>query len=81
MSNLYSEYDFLLKKNVLDKKEEDFFQSVSINMDDTVAALAIHQLSLYLSRYYGKKVIILLDEYDTPMQEAYINGLWDGIMG
>ena len=81
MSNLYSEYDFLLKKNVLDKKEEDFFQSVSINMDDTVAALAIHQLSLYLSRYYGKKVIILLDEYDTPMQEAYVNGLWDGIMG
>ena len=37
---------------------------------------AIKDLSNYLSRYYGKKVIILLDEYDTPMQEAYVNGYW-----
>ena len=33
-------------------------------------------MSDYLCRYYGKKVIILLDEYDTPMQEAYVNGFW-----
>ena len=38
---------------------------------------AIYQLSDYLYRYYKKKVIILLDEYDTPMQEAYLNGYWD----
>ena len=30
-----------------------------------------------MERYYGKKVIILLDEYDTPMQEAYAQGYWD----
>ena len=41
------------------------------------AASAIYQLSDYLYRYYKKKVIILLDEYDTPMQEAYLNGYWD----
>lgn len=46
-------------------------------MDETAATMAIHQLSGYLSRYYGKKVIILLDEYDTPMQEAFVNGFWD----
>ena len=34
----------------------------------------------YLSRYYGKKVIILLDEYDTPMQEAYVNGYWEELI-
>ena len=34
-------------------------------------------LSDVLSRHYGKKVIILLDEYDTPMQEAYVHGFWD----
>ena len=39
--------------------------------------LSLKMLSIYLSRYYGKKVIILLDEYDTPMQEAYVNGYWD----
>lgn len=41
------------------------------------ATSAIYQLSDYLYRYYKKKVIILLDEYDTPMQEAYLNGYWD----
>lgn len=29
------------------------------------------------SRFYGKNVIILLDEYDTPMQEAWLSGYWD----
>ena len=46
-------------------------------MDDSDATLALYQLSDYLYRYYGKKVIILLDEYDTPMQEAYVDGYWD----
>ena len=36
----------------------------------------LNEMSNYLSRYYGKKVIILLDEYDTPMQEAYVSGYW-----
>ena len=57
-----------------------FFTSVDINMDEMTATMAIHQLSIYLSRYYGKKVIILLDEYDTPMQEAYVNGYWNELI-
>ncbi len=50
-------------------------------MDDVSATLAIHHLSKYLYRYYGKRVLILLDEYDTPMQEAYINGYWEELVG
>ena len=46
-------------------------------MDDSDATLALHQLSDFLCRYYGKKVIILLDEYDTPMQEAFVGGYWE----
>ena len=46
-------------------------------MDDSVASYSIKALSDYLCRYYGKKVIILLDEYDTPMQEAYVGGYWE----
>lgn len=42
----------------------------------TDAASALVRLSEYLFRYYAKKVIILLDEYDTPMQEAYVHGYW-----
>ena len=49
-------------------------------MNDIDATLALYQLSDYLCRYYGKKVIILLDEYDTPMQEAYVHGYWDELV-
>ena len=67
----------MLEGNLLNKKEKRFFDSVSVDMDDVTATLSLYQLSPYLSRYYGKNVIILLDEYDTPMQEAYVDGYWE----
>lgn len=79
LSNIYSGYNFLMKDSFLDKRERKFFEDVTVDMDDVTATLAVHQLSSYVSRYYGKKVIILLDEYDTPMQEAYVNGYWDDL--
>lgn len=77
IANLYADYAFLLDSEVLEEGDKDFFRGVSVNMDDVSATMAIHYLSKYLSLYYGKKVIILLDEYDTPMQEAYVNGYWE----
>ena len=47
------------------------------SVSDAEAIDALNNISRYLCRYYGKKVIILLDEYDTPMQEAYLNGYWE----
>lgn len=76
LSNLYSENRFLLETGVMDDKERKFYEDVGADMDDMTATLAIYQLSSYLSRFYERKVIILLDEYDTPMQEAYVNGYW-----
>lgn len=73
----YNKHDYLLKGNLLNEKEKAFYQKVSAEMTDSVASVSIRSLSDFLSRYYGKKVIILLDEYDTPMQEAYVNGYWD----
>lgn len=73
----FNRYDFLMKSDVLNEKEKNFFQSVSSEMKNYVATSSLGTLSEYLYRYYGKKVIILLDEYDTPMQEAYVNGYWD----
>lgn len=80
LTNLYSANKFLMESGILDEKEKNFFASVDVNMNETTATMAIHQLSIYLSRYYEKKVIILLDEYDTPMQEAYVNGYWDELV-
>lgn len=73
---LYRKYDFLLDGDFLSSREKTDFSNVSAEMEDYEASLSLQQLSGYLYRYYGKKVIILLDEYDTPMQEAYVGGYW-----
>lgn len=77
LAELYANYDFLTEKNKMAENDRAFFKSVSDDMDDVTATMAIHYLSKYLSAYYGKNVIILLDEYDTPMQEAYVHGYWE----
>ena len=80
ISDLYSKHYYLLDSDVLTKIDKEFYQSVGVNMPEVVATMALHKLSNYLYRYYGKKVIILLDEYDTPMQEAYVNGFWNELV-
>ena len=63
------------------KRELEFFDSVFPDMADRVAVLALNYLSDYMCRYYGRKVLIFLDEYDTPLQEAYVYGYWEELVG
>ena len=77
LTELYNDRRFLLEGDLMSKEEKAYFESISMNMPEVVATAAIHRLSKFLYRYYGKKVIILLDEYDTPMQEAYVDGYWE----
>ncbi len=76
ITDLYNKFDFLLESDVLNENEKISYRKVSADMEDFLAADSLNALSDYLMRYYRKKVIILLDEYDTPMQEAYVNGYW-----
>ena len=80
LANLYAQHSYLLKSDVLTETDIRYFKRVSEEMDDSDATLALYQLSKFLYQYYGKKVIILLDEYDTPMQEAYVGGFWDELV-
>ena len=50
------------------------------DMEYVDATLSLYYLSGFLYKYYGKKVIILLDEYDTPMQEAFVDGYWEQLV-
>ena len=70
-----------MKSDLYNENEKLHYKSIRVGMDDETAQEALNNLSNYLSRYYGKKVIILLDEYDTPMQEAYVNGYWEKLVG
>ena len=80
LTKLYNQHSFLLESELLNENEKKYFLSVNEEMEEVVATVALHNLSDFLSRYYGKKVIILLDEYDTPMQEAYVHGYWDKLV-
>ena len=77
IKSLYDKYS-VLQDNVSKKiKLPDIFYEISPTMGDSVASYSLKALSEFLADYYGKKAIILLDEYDTPMQEAYVHGYWD----
>ena len=75
--DLYARYDYLRQSEALNEKEKAYFDYVKANMSNTIAAMALRRLSLCMNLYYGKKVLILLDEYDTPLQEAYVKGYWN----
>ncbi|MDE7353649.1 MAG: ATP-binding protein [Acetatifactor sp.] len=80
LATVYNHFDFLLDSEKLNEREKEYFRKVSVDMEEYIASDAIGVLSEFLFRYYGKKVIILLDEYDTPMQEAYVNGYWEELV-
>lgn len=80
IKELYNAYSFLLEGDILNEYEKQFFQNISPQMEDYMASLSLKSLCSYLSRFYRKKVIFLLDEYDTPMQEAYIHGYWNELV-
>lgn len=77
IAELYRKYAYIKKSEIFEENEKRLFDRIDKDMDTSDAVRAIHQLAEYLYRYYGKKVIILLDEYDTPLQEAFLNGYWE----
>ena len=77
IAELYEQNRYLVNDDLLSDNEKNIFNSVNIHMDDALSYSALNTLCRYLERHHNRKVIILLDEYDTPMQEAYVNGYWD----
>lgn len=77
LTELYNRNEFLFGKASLNVKEKRQYDAVTPDMKNEDAEVAVRAMMGYLSRCYGKKVIILLDEYDTPLHEAYVNGYWE----
>ena len=85
INEAYKQHSYLIGNNILTDAEKgifDKFENYSKNTDvnkeisNEIVCRAIKDLASMLYRTFGKKVIILLDEYDTPMQEAYVSGYW-----
>lgn len=86
MRELYEKHSYLLHGNILSEEEKRNYRNLGQYVEqgknpmeqitDTTIARALKNLASYMTRHYGKKVILLLDEYDTPLQEAYIHDYW-----
>lgn len=74
---LYSIHSYIKTDAVLEEEDWEYIRSIKKDMSDDIASLAVNYLSDYMNRYFGKKVLIFLDEYDTPLQEAYVHGYWN----
>ena len=77
IARVYRENKYLIDTDIFDNRERERYDNVVVSMDDVTAQDSLRNLAEWMEKYYGKKVIIFLDEYDTPMQEAYIQGYWD----
>ncbi len=78
LAELFRKHQYLMGSDLLGGAEKKKFQKIlDGEARETDAVESLRNLSDYLLRFYGRKPIILLDEYDTPMQEAYLNGFWD----
>lgn len=76
LAKLYETHKYVRSGTDMGEKEREFVDSVSFRMPDDIAVLVLKYLSDYQSRFYGKHVLVFLDEYDTPLQEAYVYGYW-----
>ncbi len=77
IAGLYNENDYLLDGDCLNANEKEYYKNIKIGMSGDIAVGAVHQMACFMQRYYRENVIILLDKYDTPMQEAWLSGYWD----
>ena len=76
----FREIRWMLGNGALDDLELEDCNAIKADMDEVTSAVSLKTLCGLLERHYGKKPIILLDEYDTPMQEAWVSGYWDELV-
>ena len=74
---VFSHFPELYRSERFEESERKALLKIGEDMSDDTAAMSVNLLSSLLEKHCQKKVLILLDEYDTPLQEAYVNGYWD----
>ena len=78
----YGRHQFLLSSDKISKYEKDYFQRI-LNGKANIADLtsALERLSKMLTSHYSVAPIIIIDEYDTPIQEGYLKDFYNEIVG
>lgn len=76
IQRLFIQNQYLIDSDVFSEIEKRNYKKLAEKVEPIDASDTLNLLCEYLMKYYNKKVIILLDEYDAPLQEAYVNGYW-----
>ena len=79
--DLIRDNDYLFDSLLLSEEDKEILRDLKRIDNVRTASTALFQISKCMNKHFGKKVIILLDEYDTPLQEAYLAGYWDELSG
>ena len=79
IAQAYRKHRKIMEADCFSDRDRDDFYAVNIDMPNYRASNSINWLCEWMSLYYGKNPIVLIDEYDTPMQEAWLCGCWDEI--
>ena len=82
ISEEYKRHKYILQGEILTADEKKRFEAISsIADDDSLYTDALGFLSACLARYHGHNTIILIDEYDVPLENAYLHGFYDKMIG
>ena len=77
ITELYEQNRYLLEGTLLSENEKSYYNRMTWSASDAMLSSSLRQMSNFLQRYHGREVMILLDEYDTPMQEAWLSNYWN----
>lgn len=81
ISSEYCRHSDLSKSPKLDKKQKDFYDKM---VSEKFSAVDLERSLLYLSemlkKHYGEGAVIIIDEYDTPIQSGHTNGFYDDVI-
>ena len=75
ISDLYDEFEFV-KENLSARKKEKYDSILFNRATEATWKLSLLDLTKYLYEYYGKKVVVLIDEYDQPIIDSYVKGYY-----
>ena len=77
ITELYEQNRYLLEGTLLSENEKSYYNRMTWSASDAMLSSSLRQMSNFLQRYHGREVMILLDEYDKPMQEAWLSNYWN----
>ncbi len=77
----YARHRYLINSRVIEKEDKDYIKEILTNKaEDVVYTASVKKLSGFLKKYYNEKVLVIIDEYDTPINSGYFNGYYEEIM-